>query len=143
MNNALFDIDGKDEFVITPAPNCYLVSLRLDEHQAEAFGGNQRITLALALENDVETEGKADFALLYVRGLNDDNSPSDYMLKGEVDGCDFTPEMEAVLTAPSFTKRVQESVENFFQATKEDLAEYYTVTSVMRAIGGLNVNFDD
>lgn len=136
MNVELFDIEGKDEFVITPAPNCYLVTLRLDEKQAAAFDGNQRITLTIGAEGK-DPDGSLRMGLLYVRGLTDDNQPSDYKLDGAEESCDFTPEQEAILTSDQISTRVQNNVEVFFNAVKGDLGEYYQHVDMMRVLGQL------
>lgn len=66
-------IIGKDEFVISPAPNVYITVLRITPEQAEHFGGNLRI--------GIQTEiGDEDAGCTEVLGVGDDNRTNGWKL---------------------------------------------------------------
>jgi hypothetical protein len=119
MNSLLTTVDGMDEFVVTPEPNVYLVALRITPEQAEAFDGNERISIALR----IEPEGTA--GVMYVRGVDEDNQPNGYVSPSDPTDEDdeFTDAQCEVLGATE--QRVHAAVVAFHGAVKDDLDEYY------------------
>jgi hypothetical protein len=120
MNSLLTSIEGMDEFVVTPAPNKYLVALRITPEQAEYFNGHERISVAL----EIMDSGSA--GVHHVRTVADDNEPGPDLFPAS-DAEDFTPEQYLVLTAPEFEARVNKAVVDFYTAVKDDLDEYYNL----------------
>lgn len=112
MNSLLLDFEGKDEFVITPAPNAYLVTLRITPDQAKEFEGHDRLTLCISVKN-------GDAALLYAVSITDDNNPGTRKWQD----ADLSDSQVSILQ--SLEPRVVAAIETFFAAVKGDLDEYY------------------
>lgn len=128
MNSLLTDIAGKDEFVITPQPNAYLVTLRITPDEAKAFEGSERICLAM----QIHPEGRAD--VLYIYDIVDGNEPGEF----HVDKDDLTDAQVEIFQ--SLGPRVATAVHDFFNAVKPDLDEYYEMVnqhSLQRALQAL------
>lgn len=113
MNSLLLDFEGKDEFVITPAPNVYLVTLRITPEEAKEFEGHERLTLCIHLK---ET-GYSD--LIYAVTITDDNNPG----TRKWHDADLTDAQMPILQG--LESRVVVAVEAFYSAVKDDLGEYY------------------
>jgi hypothetical protein len=120
MNSLLTSVEGMDQFVITPEPNVYLVAIRVTPEQAEAFNGNERISVALRVE-----EGGHEAGVMYVRDITDENQPGEYVAPSDPTDPDdaFTDEQCEVLSATEV--QVHDLVAEFLEAVKGDLDEYY------------------
>lgn len=129
MNSLLTSIQGMDEFVVTPAPNKYIVALRITPEQAEYFNGHERISVSL----EIMDSGSA--GVHHVRAVAEDNEPGAFTCGLEAD---FTPEQYSVLTAPEFEARVNKAVVDFYTAVKGDLDEYYAACAEVYG-GSVNI----
>lgn len=130
MNSLLTELAGRDEFVVTPELNTYIVALRITPEEAQNFGGNERISICL----DILDNGNA--GVRYVRGVSDDNEPNEYLAPENLESEDskFTDGQIAVIA--SLEERVVTSIEGFLAEVKDDLPEYYEELNMARLAAG-------
>lgn len=116
-------IIGKDEFVVTDAPNVYITTLRITPEQAAHFGGNERIGIRTFIT-------KTEAGVSEVFGVGDDNKANDWRLsrQGKLDEV-VTPEVRAILE--SLEDREYAHIKAFLDAVpKEDLEEMYAALEI-------------
>lgn len=89
----LDSVQGLDEFVITPAPNSYIVGVRLSAEHAAAVG-HERIAIFLDVINDGTAIG-----ISKVHQIQDDNSAGDQIEPESAANGHFSPILEAVLAS--------------------------------------------
>lgn len=132
MNPILTNVDGMDEFVITPEPNAYLVTLRITPEEAKEFKGCERLSVAL----EITPTGAG---VRYVRSVADNNDPGEFMFPEDPEA-DFTPAQRAVLDNHEFEGRLFNAVKAFTDSvTDEELDEYYQHTQQFRMQTMLNM----
>lgn len=107
-------IAGKDEFVTTPKPNEYMVTLRLGPTQAAAFDGSERVMIHMG----VEQSGNAGVAEVY--RVNDDNTAGEPFFGGG------QPNEAQIDVMRGTEERVFNAVKYFVDAVGwDDMDEYY------------------
>lgn len=127
-------IIGKDEFVTTARPNCYITVLRITPEQAPHFGGNERI----GIESEI---GETEAGCVEVYGVGDDNKVNGWrMSEFHAPGSDIPQEMLDVLY--SLQDREFEAISAFLGAvTFEELDEMYTEldpqSQLMKLLAGM------
>lgn len=126
-------IIGKDEYVCTMRPNCYITVLRITPEQAVHFGGNERI----GVETQITEE---EAGVIEVYGVGDDNKANGWLLTENSDFDDPNPDVTAVLH--SLEDREYEAIKTFQEAvTMEEMQESYDELSggsqLMKILAGM------
>lgn len=120
MNKLLTTVEGMDEFVITPAPNSYIIALRLTPEQAKHFEGHERVAFTMEV-------GQRDANITRIRAVGDDNEPGAELFQDEP----TPPGTYEVLE--SLEPRFVSAVNTFYAAVKDDLDEYYALEEIALA----------
>lgn len=134
MKHSLYTVEGKDEFVVTPAADHYIVALRLTEDEA-AVVGHERIAIHIQV-----LEGGVGAGIYKVSAIGANNEPGDEIEPACQENGTYSPYLQALLAQESIADRLAGKVKEFLDDVGgfDAANEYYDMLGALHAMGHLN-----